>query len=230
MVSSLLPPEQLNNAYGVLGQQPTSFAGQVGKGIGEIAPYMLLPEATPFKGAGLAPSLGNMAATGTYQGGLANTLNSLANNGINPAQNLKDLAIGAGGGALLNTALGSALKYGLPKAFPNYLMNIKHDYNKLCKDVIPHYQRYISPEELQKYINADEPTPSQFGVKQIDTESNAQIAQQMQRNAQAEQELYKEYRGLHSNAVKKYGSIENLKAQAVADMHKILNMALKLMH
>src|SRR5574344_2871997 len=119
-----LTPEQLNNTYGFLGQKPTSFAGQVGKGIGEIAPYMLLPEVTPFKGAGLAPSLGNMAATGAYQGGLANTLNSFVNNGINPAQNLKDLTIGAGGGALLNTAFGSALKYGLPKVFSNTVEDI----------------------------------------------------------------------------------------------------------
>src|SRR5574344_1121160 len=119
-----LTPEQLNNTYGFLGQKPTSFAGQVGKGIGEIAPYMLLPEVTPFKGAGLAPSLGNMAATGAYQGGLANTLNSFVNNGINPAQNLKDLTIGAGCGALLNTAFGSALKYGLPKVFSNTVEDI----------------------------------------------------------------------------------------------------------
>src|SRR5574344_531088 len=155
-----LTPEQLNNTYGFLGQKPTSFAGQVGKGIGEIAPYMLLPEVTPFKGAGLAPSLGNMAATGAYQGGLANTLNSFVNNGINPAQNLKDLTIGAGCGALLNTAFGSALKYGLPKVFSNTV-----------EDITPvvSNERPVGLSRLQKEIVplAEAPTVGEAPIQQV---------------------------------------------------------------
>src|SRR5574344_2051987 len=96
-----LTPEQLNNTYGFLGQKPTSLSGQVGKGIGEVLPYLTLPEATPVKGAGVASTLGNLGVTGAYQGALANTLSSLANKGISP-DTLRDMATGAGTGALLN--------------------------------------------------------------------------------------------------------------------------------
>src|SRR5574344_1540725 len=213
-----LTDEQLNNLYGVLAQKPTSLSGQVGKGIGEVLPYLTLPEATPFKGAGVASTLGNLGVTGAYQGALANTLSSLANKGISP-DTLRDMATGDGTGALLNVGLGSALRYGLPKVFPK----LSNEYQTRLQQVmqrrnIPLSERYISPEELQKYINADEPQPSNFGVNAIDTQANQQIAKQMEQNIQAEKELYNEYRGVHANAVKKYGSIENLKKQAIADM------------
>src|SRR5574344_1065642 len=213
-----LTDEQLNNLYGVLAQKPTSLSGQVGKGIGEVLPYLTLPEATPFKGAGVASTLGNLGVTGAYQGALANTLSSLANKGISP-DTLRDMATGAGRGALLNVGLGSALRYGLPKVFPK----LSNEYQTRKQQVMqrrntPLSERYISPEELQKYINADEPKPSNFGVNAIDTQANQQIAKQMEQNIQAEKELYNEYRGVHANAVKKYGSIENLKNQAIADM------------
>src|SRR5574344_324026 len=213
-----LTDEQLNNLYGVLAQKPTSLSGQVGKGIGEVLPYLTLPEATPFKGAGVASTLGNLGVTGAYQGALANTLSSLANKGISP-DTLRDMATGAGTGALLNVGLGSALRYGLPKVFPK----LSNEYQTRLQQVmqrrnIPLSERYISPEELQKYINADEPKPSNFGVNAIDTQANQQIAKQMEQNIQAEKELYNEYRGVHANAVKKYGSIENLKRQALKDL------------
>src|SRR5574344_98540 len=108
-----LTDEQLNNLYGVLAQKPTSLSGQVGKGIGEVLPYLTLPEATPFKGAGVASTL-------------ANTLSSLANKGISP-DTLRDMATGAGTGALLNVGLGSALRYGLPRVFPKLAQEIPQE-------------------------------------------------------------------------------------------------------
>lgn len=111
-----LTSEQLDNAYGFLDDEPTGKAGKVGKVIGEVLPYMLLPEATPFKGAGVASKLGNMATTGAYQGALGGGLSSVANKGFSN-DTLKDTATGAGTGAILNTAIGSGVKYGLPKLF-----------------------------------------------------------------------------------------------------------------
>ena len=59
---------------------------------------------------------------------------------------------------------------------------------------------------------------SQYGVKQIDTAQNKAIAKQIQDNISAEESLLKEYKTVRADLVKKYGSVENLKAQAVKDL------------
>ena len=59
---------------------------------------------------------------------------------------------------------------------------------------------------------------SQYGVKQIDTAQNKAIAKQIQDNISAEEELLREYKTVRADLVKKYGSVENLKAQAVNDL------------
>ena len=162
--------------------------------------------ASPLVGLGLAPFTGgmslpaSMATTGLAEGATFGLGEALQNQKRGAdfakdvaAQGLLDGVLGAGTGALF--------KYAAP-ALQSGIRNINPRYRSVMqRRNIPLSERYISPEELQKYINADEPTPSQFGVKQIDTEANAQLAQQMQRNAQAEQELYKEYRGDRKSVV-----------------------------
>jgi len=62
--------------------------------------------------------------------------------------------------------------------------------------------------------------PSQWGVADIDSDLNKQIAEQINKNVLDQRELLQEYKGVHSDMVKKYGSIENLKAKAVSDMEQ----------
>src|SRR5574344_282912 len=158
-----LTDEQLNNLYGVLAQKPTSLSGQVGKGIGEVLPYLTLPEATPFKGAGVASTLGNLGVTGAYQGALANTLSSLANKGISP-DTLRDMATGAGTGALLNVGLGSALRYGLPKVAPKVFSNTVEDITPVVSN-----ERPIGLSRLPKEIVplAEAPTVGEAPIQQV---------------------------------------------------------------
>src|SRR5574344_937410 len=163
-----LTDEQLNNLYGVLAQKPTSLSGQVGKGIGEVLPYLTLPEATPFKGAGVASTLGNLGVTGAYQGALANTLSSLANKGISP-DTLRDMATGAGTGALLNVGLGSALRYGLPKVF-NRPVNVPKDVQELG-ELATNPQAYVAktgrPVGLSRLPKENIPTIGEAPIQQV---------------------------------------------------------------
>ncbi len=73
-------------------------------------------------------------------------------------------------------------------------------------------------KDMPPPVKTEESPPSQFGVRNIDSNLNRQIAEQMNRNIIAEKELLNEYKNVHSNLVKEYGSIENLKAKAVSDM------------
>src|SRR5574344_2680235 len=189
-----LTDEQLNNLYGVLAQKPTSLSGQVGKGIGEVLPYLTLPEATPFKGAGVASTLGNLGVTGAYQGALANTLSSLANKGISP-DTLRDMATGAGTGALLNVGLGSALRYGLPKVF-NRPVNVPKDVQELG-ELATNPQAYVAktgkpvglsrlPKEIVPLAEA--PTVGEAPIQQVtpnkfDIEADTDIEAQPEINA-----------------------------------------------
>src|SRR5574344_1204919 len=179
--------------------------------------------ASPLVGLGLAPFTGgmslpaSMAVTGLAEGatfGLGEALQNQKRGG----EFAKDVATQGLLGGALGAGTGALFKYAAP-ALQSGIRNINPRYRSVMqRRNIPLSERYISPEELQKYINADEPKPSNFGVNAIDTQANQQIAKQMEQNIQAEKELYNEYRGVHANAVKKYGSIENLKKQAVADM------------
>lgn len=63
--------------------------------------------------------------------------------------------------------------------------------------------------------------PSNFGVADIDSELNKKIAHQMEKTIIAEKELLQEYKIFHADIVKEYGSIENLKAQAIKEMKEL---------
>lgn len=63
--------------------------------------------------------------------------------------------------------------------------------------------------------------PSNFGVADIDSDLNRRIAQQIEREIIAEQELLREYKMYHADIVKEYGSIENFKAQAIKEMKEL---------
>ena len=76
----------------------------------------------------------------------------------------------------------------------------------------PRYER-MSEEQLN---NATTPA-SNYGVADIDSARNQEIAQQINDRVQAEQELLNEYKQVHSDLNKKYGSIEKLKKQASKD-------------
>lgn len=93
--------EQENNRAKVIGRKEDGGAYNVGKFIGETAPYFVLPE-TKLAGLG---KWGNRALTYGYQGGLGGGLSSIAEKGLNPVENLKDAAIGAGGAIVLGGAL-----------------------------------------------------------------------------------------------------------------------------
>ena len=96
-----------NRRAKVLGKKENGGAYNVGKFIGETAPMFTLPETNIAR----LGTWGNRALTFGYQGGLGGELNSLAEKGWNPKENLKDAAIGAVGAI----ALGSAVSKGADK-------------------------------------------------------------------------------------------------------------------
>lgn len=90
-----------NRRAKVIGRKENGGAYNVGKFIGETAPMFTLPETNIAK----LGKWGNRALTFGYQGGLGGELNSLAEKGLNPVENLKDTAIGVGGGIALGGLL-----------------------------------------------------------------------------------------------------------------------------
>ena len=90
-----------NRRAKVIGTKENGGAYNVGKFIGETAPMFTLPETNIAK----LGKWGNRALTFGYQGGLGGGLNSLAEKGFNPVENLKDTAIGVGGGIALGGLL-----------------------------------------------------------------------------------------------------------------------------
>lgn len=185
-----------NRRAKVLGTKENGGAYNVGKFVGETAPYFVLPE-TKLAGLG---TWGNRALTYGYQGGLAGELNSIAEKGWNPKENLKDAGISAVGAI----ALGSAVAKGGDK-----LARLQRARNVMKRRNTPLAER-MTAEQLERAT-----TPaSQYGVADIDSNMNRQIAKQMQNNINAEQDLMNEYRQLHSAMVKKYGSIDELKRLA----------------
>lgn len=69
----------------------------------------------------------------------------------------------------------------------------------------------------ERALNEATTPASDYGVADIDSARNQEIAQQINDRVQAEQELLNEYKQVHSDLNKKYGSIEKLKKQASKD-------------
>lgn len=99
-----LSEEELNQVYGFLDDEPVSNTQKVSKFAGELAPYLLLPEAKIAEGAGLGTKLLNMGATGAYQGSVVGGVESLKNKGVS-----KDLAGDIIGGSLVGGAIGAGV-------------------------------------------------------------------------------------------------------------------------
>lgn len=95
------PPIDFNKINGI--EEPQGGWEKTGAFIGETAPYLMLPEAKLFQGAGLLSRLGNSALTAGYQGGAIGGINSLADKG--------DLS-GLGSGTAIGTAIGTVLPLG----------------------------------------------------------------------------------------------------------------------
>lgn len=188
----------------------------IGKGVVDIG-----TAAIPFGGGGkvattvagkLTPYLGRKIATEAAKGaviggkaGLAHGVGyGLVDEDINPlTQGLIEGGIGAVGGGLLGVGAG------------------KLERTLRAKDIA---KRHATPladrmteEQLERFTRP-EIKPSQYGVSEINTEQNKAIAEQMQKSIQAEEELLREYKNVRADLVKKYGSVENLKAQAVKDL------------
>lgn len=188
----------------------------IGKGAVDIG-----TAAIPFGGGGkvattvagkLTPYLGKKIATeaakGAIIGGKAGLVHGvgygLVDEDINPlTQGLVEGGIGLVGGGLLGAGAG------------------KLERMQRAKDIakrrqIPLADR-MTEEQLERFTRP-EIKPSQYGVSEINTEQNKAIAEQMQKSIQAEEELLREYKTVRADLVKKYGSVENLKAQAVKDL------------
>ena len=148
----------------------------------------------PLAGRKAAQAISQGIVGGALGGGAMGLGEGLIDRDINP---IKQAAIDAGVGAIGGAAFGGAIG-----AIGN-----KIRLNKVAKrKAIPLYDR-LSENALNEAT-----TPiSNYGVTNIDSNLNKQIAEQMQNNIAAEENLLKEYRALHSDMVKKYGNIENLK-------------------
>ena len=145
-------------------------------------------------------------------GGIGSGLYSLADQAIEGKFNPKQLAIDTGLGA----GLGAGGKLLIDKAIQPIFKNIARRTNIAKRRATPLADR-MTEEQLERFTRP-EATPSQYGVADIDTNTNKAIAQQMKNNIRAEEELLREYKTVRADLVKKYGSVENLKAQAVKDL------------
>ncbi|MCD7779802.1 MAG: hypothetical protein LUH05_03940 [Candidatus Gastranaerophilales bacterium] len=131
---------------------------------------------------------GNVFLIDDLQGDVTNIFNKYKGDEVNPARNMT--------GNLENDLL-------------NLIDSAKGGGNKIIDS---------AKKDMPPPLKIEESPPSQFGVRNIDSNLNRQIAEQMNRNILAEKELLNEYKNVHSNLVKEYGSIENLKSKAVSDM------------
>ena len=205
---------EIENVYGkVLGKPVTSKSGKTGKVIGEILPYMLLPNIAPLGTATVGAKIGNLALSGGYQGALGGGLSSVANKGFS-SENIKDALVGGVAGASLGLGIGAA---GEKLARVSRAKKIK------ARKEMPLEQR-MTPQQLEqatkpkvKYYPAIYHEPSTFGTANINTTANKQLANQIQSNIKAEKDLLNEYKGLRSQMTKKYGSLKNLQEQAKKD-------------
>jgi hypothetical protein len=161
--------------------------------------------------ADLALNQGRGLLSHAVGGGVGSGLYSLADQAIEGEFNPKQLAIDTGLGA----GLGASGKLLIDKAIQPIAKNISRRTNIAKRRATPLAER-MTAEQLER---ATAPAPvSQYGVKQIDTAQNKAIAKQIQDNISAEESLLKEYKTVRADLVKKYGSVENLKAQAVKDL------------
>ena len=132
---------EIENIYGKMqGLPEQGGAYKTGKFVGETAPYFLLPE-TKLAGLG---TWGNRALTYGYQGGLAGGLNSIAEKGLNPKENLKDAGISAVGAI----ALGSAVAKGGDK-----LARLQRARNVMKRRNTPLAERMTAEQTENAYIN-----------------------------------------------------------------------------
>ena len=154
----------------------------------------------------------NLATRGAIEGSLSGLIGGVGR-GMVEDKDLKGIGqtalTDAGIGLVGGTALGAAGG----KVATNVGKTGKRIKNIEAKQKTPLAER-MTVEQLER---ATAPA-SQYGVKQIDTAQNKAIAKQIQDNISAEEELLREYKTVRADLVKKYGSVENLKAQAVNDL------------
>lgn len=172
-----------------------------------------------ISGVGLLPVFGAPGVPSAIGGGIYGAGQAIAK-GEKLPEIAKETSLGAAGGYLVPKALskgGELIAPLLDKVGKTAVgQNVGRVLTTDFRNINPRYRSVMQKRNIP--LSERYTPPSQLGVNAIDTEANAQIAKQMEQNIQAEKELYNEYRGVHSNAVKKYGSIENLKKQAIADM------------
>lgn len=185
----------------------------IGKGAVDIG-----TAAIPFGGGGkvattvagkLTPYLGRKIATEAAKGaviggkaGLAHGVGyGLVDEDINPlTQGLVEGGIGIVGGGLLGAGAG------------------KLERTLRAKDIAKRRAIPLADKLTEEQLELATTPASQYGVKQIDTAQNKAIAQQMENNIRAEEEILRLYKQERADIIKKYGSAEKLKAQAYNDL------------
>lgn len=145
----------------------------------------------------------NLATRGAIEGGLSGLIGGVGRGMVED----KDLK-GIGQTALTDAGIGLVGGAGLGAIGGKIATNVGKTGQRI---------KNIEFKQLEK-ATRPEVKPSQYGVKQIDTAQNRAIAKQIQDNISAEESLLKEYKTIRADLVKKYGSVENLKAQAVKDL------------
>lgn len=159
--------------------------------------------------ADLALNQGRGLLSHAVGGGVGSGLYSLADQAIEGKFNPKQLAIDTGSGA----AFGIGGKLSIDKAIQPIAKNIARRRNIAKRRATPIADR-MTDEQLER---ATAPA-SQYGVADIDTNTNKAIAQQMENNIRAEEEILRLYKQERADIIKKYGSAEELKAQAYNDL------------
>lgn len=157
---------------------------------------------------GIGRGIAGMALSGGLGSGVYSGSEQAIEGEFKPKQLLADIGIGAG--------LGGALGLGGKYVVSPLVKNISRRTNIAKRRATPLADR-MTAEQLERFTRP-ETKPSQYGVSEINTEQNRAVAEQMQKNIQAEEELLREYKTVRADMVKKYGSVENLKAQAVKDL------------
>lgn len=156
--------------------------------------------------------IGNLAKRGAIEGGLSGLVGGIGR-GMAEDRDLGGIAQTALTDTAIGTVAGGALGALGGKITTKVGKSGKRIKNIEAKQQIPIAER-MTAEQLDR---ATAPA-SQYGVKQIDTAQNKAVAKQIQDNISAEESLLKEYKTIRADLVKKYGSVENLKAQAVKDV------------
>lgn len=177
---------------------------KVGDVVSALSLFIPAFKAVPAINNPIAKGAANWAANGAVGGAVEGVAENMREDKAfyNPANIAKE----AGVGAVLSGGLGA----GVAKA--QVMKGVLNRVNAInARKSTPLYERF-NPK-FDEVIQ-----PSQFGVNKIDSELNQNIAKQMESNINTENGLFKEYKILHSKAVKKYGSIENLKQKAISDM------------